>query len=187
MNAALATRGRIRRLYCDRGDVAPWRAPPTDAARMCSAVGEGRARAARARATAIAKPTATGVNELRPPDATAAHQAARTMRPEASPTPMVSPAGASDARRPTVRATHAPRSRQTPPNSSAWPIESHHSAVERVIPNSAANDCSQSNSCSPYRVIPVPARAPADRTLRHTDLRLVLAASTTRPFAACRC
>ena len=53
-----------------------------------------------------AKPTATGVNELRPPDAMAAHQAASTSRPEASPTPSVSPAGASRWSRPTKRATH---------------------------------------------------------------------------------
>ena len=48
----------------------------------------------------MAKPTATGVNELRPPDAMAAHQAASTSSPDASPTPSVSPAGASASQEP---------------------------------------------------------------------------------------
>ena len=43
----------------------------------------------------MANPTATGVNELRPPEATAAHHAATTTSPDASPMPSVSPAGAS--------------------------------------------------------------------------------------------
>ena len=55
----------------------------------------GRRRRPAASPIAMAKPTATGVNELRPPDAIAAHQAASTSRPEARPTPSVSPAGAS--------------------------------------------------------------------------------------------
>ena len=58
-------------------------------------VGGAATAATTASPIAMAKPTATGVNELRPPDAIAAHQAASTRRPEASPTPSVSPAGAS--------------------------------------------------------------------------------------------
>ena len=61
-----------------------------------------------ARPMAMAKPTATGVNELRPPDQIAAHQAATTSSPEARPTPSVSPAGALASSRPTSRAIQAP-------------------------------------------------------------------------------
>ena len=72
----------------------------------------------------MAKPIATGVNELRPPEAIAAHQAATTISPDARPTPSVSPAGASEGSSPTKRATQMPNSRHTPPTSSAWPIDS---------------------------------------------------------------
>ena len=73
---------------------------------------------------AMAKPTATGVNELRPPEAIAAHQAASTSRPDASPTPRVSPAGASDGEQ-ADEAGHPDAEQQArPPNSNPWPIDS---------------------------------------------------------------
>src|SRR5262245_56888191 len=67
----------------------------------------------KARTTAIAKPIATGVNELRPPDPIVAHQAAMTMSPVARPTPIVSPAPAAVGRRPTRLAAQMPNNRQT--------------------------------------------------------------------------
>src|SRR6478609_673726 len=90
-------------------------------------------------AIAIANPTATGVNELRPPEAIAAHQAASTKRPDASPTPTVSAAGAPGFRRPTSRATRVPNTRHTAANRSASPIDSQTlpSEIATVKPEAA--------------------------------------------------
>ena len=85
----------------------------------------------------MAKPIATGVNELRPPDTTAAHQAASTRSPDASPTASVSPAGASDGSSPTTRATQMPNSRHTAPTSKPWPMDSQTVPSASVIGNSA--------------------------------------------------
>ncbi len=79
--------------------------PSTSASTSAAEAGAGAGRRTTARTMAIAKPTATGVNELRPPDQIAAHQAARTISPDARPTPRVSPAGASDVEQ-TDRAGH---------------------------------------------------------------------------------
>lgn len=101
-----------------------------------------RCRVPLASATAIvmAKPMATGVNELRPPDQIAAHMAARTMSPDASPTPRTSPAGEPGARRPTRRETHVPKSNVVPPKSSPWPIASQTAPSVTATENSAASD-----------------------------------------------
>src|SRR4051794_16204584 len=78
-----------------------------------------RARRAIARPIAIAKPTATGVKELRPPDQMAAHHAARIISPLESPTPRDSPTGASGPRRPTARAAQLPNAQQPAPSARA--------------------------------------------------------------------
>jgi hypothetical protein len=87
----------------------------------------------------MAKPTATGVNELRPADQNAAHQAASTTSPDARPTPIVSPSGASGSSRPTIRATHIPNTRHPPPISSPRPIDSQTSPLAIVMTNSSAS------------------------------------------------
>ena len=87
---------------------------------------------------ASTKPTATGVNELRPPDTIAAHHEVTTIRPDASPTPRISPAGASAPSSPTKRATPTPKSRQIAPISSPWPIDSQ-TAPSAIVIGSSAN------------------------------------------------
>ena len=73
---AAAATVRVRRRRCRLGRERPR-----------STVRSRRHRRTAASPIASTKPTATGVNELRPPDTIAAHHEVSTIRPDASPTP----------------------------------------------------------------------------------------------------
>ena len=132
---APASRPRPRDGRGDRGRTLCGAIPP--------AVLPPRARCRRPSRSARAKPTATGLNELRPADQRAAHQAASTRSPAASPTPSVSPAGASARSSPTVRATQVPTPRHRAPKRSATPMARHTSGLPSVMASSLRSAGSQ--------------------------------------------